>query len=205
MLIDLTGKRFGRWLVIERAENADYGGTQWKCLCDCGKEKIVYGGSLRRGISRSCGCLQKEEFAISCKKQFTGKEPWNKGKVIFALRKGKEGFLNVYYKKYMWAAKDRNIEFLLSKNDFVFLVESPCYYCGEIDIRFGRQIKEKFSINVNGIDRVNNKMGYTAENCVSCCESCNRAKRMMSLKEFMFWIEKVYKHTKTIRKQLDTL
>lgn len=35
----------------------------WKCRCDCGKEKIVCGQSLRNGVSTSCGCLRNEEFS----------------------------------------------------------------------------------------------------------------------------------------------
>jgi hypothetical protein len=63
--IDLTGKRFGRLLVIERAENyiQPNGGmvTRWKCKCDCGKTKIVNTASLKRGKTKSCGCLVAEK------------------------------------------------------------------------------------------------------------------------------------------------
>ncbi|MFH1933316.1 MAG: hypothetical protein ABIN18_17205 [Pseudomonadota bacterium] len=60
-LIDLTGKRFGRLLVIERADNNKWGHTQWKCRCDCGEIAVVSMGSLRNGRTKSCGCLQKEK------------------------------------------------------------------------------------------------------------------------------------------------
>lgn len=52
---DLTGKRFGRLTVLEEAEPAN--GRRWLCRCDCGKERIVYGNSLKRGTTKSCGCL----------------------------------------------------------------------------------------------------------------------------------------------------
>ena len=55
--IDLTGKRFGKFLVIEKDPNErDYAGTYWLCKCDCGREVSVFGGSLRQGKSTSCGC-----------------------------------------------------------------------------------------------------------------------------------------------------
>lgn len=62
---DLTGQRFGRLLVIERAPNIirPCGCTvvRWRCLCDCGKIIETDGTQLRRkGGSKSCGCLQKE-------------------------------------------------------------------------------------------------------------------------------------------------
>lgn len=58
--IDLTGQRFGRLTVIERAENDKYGRLTWKCECDCGKNKIVNGQSLIRGKTKSCGCLRRD-------------------------------------------------------------------------------------------------------------------------------------------------
>jgi hypothetical protein len=51
--IDLTGKRFGRWTVIAYA-----GRSRWSCECDCGARVIVDGASLRRGRTKSCGCLR---------------------------------------------------------------------------------------------------------------------------------------------------
>lgn len=53
--IDLTGKRFNKLTVIERAENK---GSKvcWRCRCDCGNECIVHGSSLKSGTTRSCGC-----------------------------------------------------------------------------------------------------------------------------------------------------
>lgn len=60
-LVDLTGKTFGRWTVTGRAGNRE--GTRrayWTCICACGTEKDVHGGSLMRGLSSSCGCLLRE-------------------------------------------------------------------------------------------------------------------------------------------------
>ena len=59
-LIDLTGKRFGRLIVIKRMNNDKWGRAQWLCLCECQKKKIVPGNNLRRGDTKSCGCLRKE-------------------------------------------------------------------------------------------------------------------------------------------------
>jgi hypothetical protein len=60
-VIDLTGQRFGRLTVIARAENSETRrGARWLCGCECGKTKIIPGNELRRGLIRSCTCLQKE-------------------------------------------------------------------------------------------------------------------------------------------------
>lgn len=56
-LIDLTGKRFGGWIVIEQAGNNARGGALWRCRCDCGTVRAVNGADLRNEKSVSCGCL----------------------------------------------------------------------------------------------------------------------------------------------------
>lgn len=58
--IDLTGQRFGRLVVIEKAGNNKEGRAMWLCRCSCGNERIILGKSLRNGHTQSCGCLNKE-------------------------------------------------------------------------------------------------------------------------------------------------
>jgi hypothetical protein len=57
--IDLTGKRFGKLLVIARTAGNTRQGAFWRCLCDCGGETIVKSSHLRRGHTTSCGCMQR--------------------------------------------------------------------------------------------------------------------------------------------------
>ena len=59
MFVDLTGRRFGKLTVIKRVENTKANKARWLCKCDCGNEKIVVGGDLQSGRTRSCGCLVK--------------------------------------------------------------------------------------------------------------------------------------------------
>lgn len=61
--VDLIGKRFGRLKVVSRAENTKWRESRWNCVCDCGKETTVLGRSLTRGVTSSCGCLQRERVA----------------------------------------------------------------------------------------------------------------------------------------------
>lgn len=58
-LIDLTGRRFGRLTVLQRAETIKKR-TMWLCRCDCGNEVAVEANNLKIGHTQSCGCLQKE-------------------------------------------------------------------------------------------------------------------------------------------------
>ena len=56
-LIDLTGQRFGRWTVLERAPNGEKTPRpMWFCRCECGVERTIAAYSLRRFGSVSCGC-----------------------------------------------------------------------------------------------------------------------------------------------------
>lgn len=57
---DLIGQKFGRWVVLELSENTISYHSKWLCKCECGTEKIVRAGSLKKGDSKSCGCLNKE-------------------------------------------------------------------------------------------------------------------------------------------------
>lgn len=58
-LINLVGQKFGQLTVVE-----DVGSKNrkhyWRCICDCGNEKIVDGASLRSGNTKSCGCLKNK-------------------------------------------------------------------------------------------------------------------------------------------------
>lgn len=58
-LIDLTGKRYGRLVVLERCETVKHGDhVKWLCQCDCGNMAKVRSNSLRFGNTLSCGCLK---------------------------------------------------------------------------------------------------------------------------------------------------
>lgn len=54
--VDHSGKRFGRWSVLEFKKKAKSGRSMWLCRCDCGTEKIVAIDHVLNGASFSCGC-----------------------------------------------------------------------------------------------------------------------------------------------------
>lgn len=59
-LNDLTGMRFGKLTAIEPTEERSDSSVKWRCVCDCGNEKLVSGQSLVRGYTKSCGCLRRK-------------------------------------------------------------------------------------------------------------------------------------------------
>ena len=61
------GNQYGRLTVFKRGSNSIDGSAKWWCICECGSLKEILAGSLRQGLSTSCGCAQKE----SVKKYFS--------------------------------------------------------------------------------------------------------------------------------------
>lgn len=59
---DLTGQKFGRLTVIERADNDDRGKVRWLCKCECGNTHTVITYHLTHGLCKSCGCMHKIPF-----------------------------------------------------------------------------------------------------------------------------------------------
>lgn len=62
---DLTGMKFGRLTVVDRAEDrvspSGHHYARWNCICECGNTTIAYASSLRCGGTVSCGCKNHEK------------------------------------------------------------------------------------------------------------------------------------------------
>ncbi len=78
--IDIAGMRFGRLTAIKPTERKCGSHVLWECLCDCGQYAYAASSNLRRGQTRSCGCLRDEVFAKQKERQlknardFTGQK-----------------------------------------------------------------------------------------------------------------------------------
>lgn len=71
-LKDLTGKRFGKLVVLGPTEMRKQTHVVWECKCDCGNTVFVSGKQLTVGSTESCGCLQKESVKEKWFKDLTG-------------------------------------------------------------------------------------------------------------------------------------
>lgn len=194
--VNYLGKRNKKIVVTECLEpsqgKANCGGL-WKCLCDCGNTKNVKGYQIIN--IDSCGCAVKERIEELSK----------------SLRKYSERTINKRYKTHVIGAKIRNM-LPMPKEEWLKLVFLPCQYCGSYDVRNefrGNRYKhtlitvskeeiEKYELKMNGIDRVDSKLGYIEGNCVPCCYKCNCMKRNYSLEEFLVRIKRVYEHAKIV-------
>ncbi len=83
-------------------------------------------------------------------------------------------------RSYVRGAKRRDYDFQLLTEEFNKLILQPCFYCGGMN-------KSGF----NGIDRVNNNLGYIIENSVPCCSLCNKMKSNLHYRDWLDHIEKI--------------
>lgn len=183
---DLTGEKFGRLKPIKIVDiritkSSPYGDARWECICDCGKTKVISARTLLKKVTKSCGCLRAE---------LSRKPPGD------ATR-------NSLYCSYRSTAKKRNLCFELSREEFYKIISGNCEYCNSPPTRRFSQHKatkmskewlEKSAIFRNGVDRKDNKIGYTLKNCVSCCKDCNEMKHVRDITYFIEHINKIYNH-----------
>lgn len=167
-IVDISGKVFGQFTVISNLGPGKYRGSQWLCDCSCGKICVVYGGHLRAGMRKSCGCLSESKI------DDTG--------------------IRRLISNYKTKAYSKNREFSLTVEEAATLFKSNCFYCGSSPSQILKRLKSKKVQTIyNGIDRINPDLGYNPKNCVSACRYCNQAKSDMSLDKFKSHIERVCK------------
>jgi hypothetical protein len=169
--LNLLGQKFGMLTPI--SYNEDF--KKWLCECDCGRETLREAFMLRRrlGKNKSCGC---QAFNHGKRKP----DNWApKQRIWLAYKRG---------------AERRKLEFTLSREEFLKLIQQNCHYCGSEPINKCPSIGYDLHFVYNGIDRIDNEKGYITDNCVPCCKICNQTKLDTSLEEWKAWIKKVYKH-----------
>lgn len=174
--IDVSGRRFGSLIATGEWSKDTNNRTIWKCLCDCGTTTKVDIANLMNGTTKSCGCLRKYS-GVATRFQAL---PYGVAAFHSVLKNYKEGSQR---RNYTWELTDEECRKLFCGN---------CIYCGSppMNVRNSRTTPYVYS----GIDRVDNTKGYTMDNCVSCCKTCNRAKDTMTVEEFTTWIRRVAKH-----------
>jgi|WetSurMetagenome_2_1015567.scaffolds.fasta_scaffold02484_13 hypothetical protein len=175
-LKDLTGQVYGDLTVVKQGKNIRTHAA-WVCKCTCGKQRLVRSDYLQRGKTKNCGSrcpLLKGSYAQTC-------------------------LYHVY--KYT-CAKSRGLEFTLTREQFSKLISKPCHYCGcQPNQKFSTPTKTDYC-KYNGLDRLNNKLGYTLRNVVPCCLQCNRSKCTLSVGEFFSWLKQVYEYSNVNEDQI---
>lgn len=174
---DISGMSFGRLFVLHLSDNQKPGNPLfWTCRCSCGSVLDINGSKIRDGRTQSCGCLSKE---VSRKRMI--------------IDYGEANF-NHMMSSYKKSARHRQLEFSLSKEEFRQLTKGDCVYCGSPPLSVRNRSSSNGAYIFNGIDRVDNNVGYVIDNCVSCCSVCNKMKLNMIKEDFLSHVKRIYFH-----------
>lgn len=171
-----TGQRYGRLFVVEDLGVIQGSERLWGCVCDCGSRVGIVSRCLRSGNTRSCRCLSLEQLSH-------GKN---------ALEPGQSALNQLFY-AYKKSARERGYEFSLGIEDFKRITQLDCYYCEAAPVIKFRAAKGTNGNYIgNGVDRVDNSLGYQTGNVRPCCTHCNIAKWKLSESEFYAWLFRAY-------------
>lgn len=185
---DLKDKKFERIQVVSYSHSDKFRRAVWNCICECGNEKKIVGSELVRGHTKSCGCIKKELDKIKQKSILTPLAQGNKNR---RLSFG-ESSMNRVYSLYKQSASRRKHSFEISKQEFKDITKRNCYLCNRTPSNKMDNKGEYGHYYYNGIDRVDNTMGYINSNCQACCGDCNNMKKDKNIIDFIGFVEKVY-------------
>jgi len=217
-----VGDKYNNLTVIDNSLRNKHNQRLLLCKCDCGNDVKCMPYSLIFGNTKSCGCLKSARlksdntkigigskigmitiindygtYSQSGKRQFQIKCDCGTIKDINisygtkscgCLKRKSLNPEKIEYERYKKSCNKRKIKFNLTLEEYSILIKSNCYYCDNkpnMKMHVSKLLK-------NGIDRINNALGYHKDNCVSCCANCNYAKRKLTFNEFMDMIKKIY-------------
>lgn len=147
----------------------------WEFKCDCGNTIIRQLSQVKLGRPKSCGCMTSY-LAHKNRTLPSGEAPFRQ-----------------LYRAYRSSAIRRGYSFDLSENEFRILTKQFCYYCGNPPMQMYKiKANKNIPYRYNGIDRLDNLEGYTIDNCVPCCGTCNRMKMDMNFENFSESIQNIY-------------
>ncbi len=149
--LDLYGLRFTRLKVVERAPPHADGALWWHCKCDCGTYVNVRGADLKRGFTKSCGCLNSETTAN--RNRSHGMSHSRLYRIWQAMHDRTSNSNNSKYKYY----GGRGIGVCVEWREFSSFL-NWAISAGYQDIRGAR--RDRLTI-----DRINPDLGYEPSNC----------------------------------------
>lgn len=209
--IDLTGKKFGRLIVIGKEAYVGKNLT-WLCKCDCGKIRRIRGASLNDGSSRSCGCLRKDYMkrgvinkkstavCTICKKLFIhrlSRNPFTCGskeckhryaaKYRYKKRCGFNPSFNYRISRIVSHARRRSREKHIPCNINSRWVIMKCQEqnmkCAKTGVPFELERSSKRTPWTPSLDQIQPGKGYTKDNTQVVCQMYNLGKHIWTHKD----------------------
>lgn len=160
-----VGKTFGivKVLSLSHVKNSR---RYYNMIClRCNQKTIIRSDRIMSESRKCCG---------KCKSLLQHERAEHKYSKLRKYRK--------IFNSYKGNAIHRKLEFNITLEDVIKLVNSNCFYCNDV--------------NSKGIDRVDNNIGYNTDNIVPCCTTCNMMKKNLSLDVFLQTITKIYQFKK---------
>lgn len=172
----IAGERFGTLTILQHDETTRNNRKgHVLCKCDCGKiSKSRTYEIINRGTKSCRSCSKYIERGLSAKR-----------------------YLLTHYKI---KAKKRKLAFEISFEQFVSICEKNCTYCNQAPRQVSSPPRCNGTFLYNGIDRKDNKLGYTEANSVPCCGTCNSMKMALGCAEFIAHCSRIVEFSKSTQK-----
>lgn len=186
---DLRGSKWGYLTAIELVETVK-GNPIWLFQCDCGNLTKGQTGQVVIGDKKSCGCMTSYLKGRNMLKRSSPLTDWHR------KRKG--------------SAENRGHVHDISDEYAVEVASNNCQYCGDapksiippylekrrlVSVSLGNTLTVTESdfddYMLHGLDRVDSAKGYTKDNIVSCCTTCNRMKMAHEVTDFLDHCRKI--------------
>jgi hypothetical protein len=167
----VPGQQFGRLTLVECV--IEGGRRSWVCNCVCGRKRVVREHHLIAGRSKACPACASS-----------------------LLEPGASG-LNQLIAAYKSNARNRGLLWELSREEARSITSQDCFYCGAPPAQIvqkrskmgGHDLHGRYVYN--GIDRIDNALGYFLANVQPCCKLCNQAKSDLPLDEFLALVNRI--------------
>lgn len=190
----MIGQRFGRLTVLQYVpapRKTAYRGRWVLCTCECGAVKPARVADLKSGGTKSCGCYGREQAAKALKRN-------NKHFITGYQKPPGMSELRQRINHYKCNARPRGLSWELPDDVALRLMTSACHYCGAPPTMKARRVPARqvaAPTLFNGLDRVDNALGYTVANTVPCCRTCNHMKSDRTVSQWFEHMSAVFAHS----------
>jgi len=163
--LDLSGQTFGRLTVMSRSGRSRGRQAVWLCSCTCGAETHVRATQLRKGKTKSCGCLKAERYHWTGYQEISG-EFWSNQKT-HAQSRGRSFTLSIEQAWELFVQQGRK-----------------CAYTG-LPLTFSGCYHRDKAAQTASLDRIDSAGNYTSDNVQWVHKDVNMMKQKLSHERFI--------------------